>query len=102
MFGPKLLQIARCVSLENMDTSHGEFQSELVMDIFKSGKLLHSFNDDIFIPLIGLTTIADENARNQVSRNVARVREQHLKDIEDAFCRQWRDIETVYLPYVEE
>ena len=85
MFGLKLLQLAFVVSFDTMDTSHHEFQSELVMDTFKSGKPWHSFNDDIFIPLIGLTTIVDEDARNQVSRNVARVREEQLKEIEDAF-----------------
>ena len=52
VFGLKWLQLALGVSLENMDTSHGEFQSELVKNIFKSGKLLHSFNDDIFVPLM--------------------------------------------------
>ena len=96
------LQLAIGVSFENMDTSHGAFQSELVMDTFKSGKLFHSFNDDILIPLIAFTTVEDEDARNQVIRNVATVREHHLKDIEDAFWTQWKEIDTVYLPYAEE
>ena len=83
MFGLKWLQLAFVVSFDNMDTSHREFQSELVMDTFKSGKLSHSFNDDIFIPLIALTTVDDADARSPVSRNYATVREHHLKDIED-------------------
>ena len=102
VFGLTWLQLAIGVSLENMDTSHGEFQSELVMNTFKSGKLLHSFSDYIFIPLTALTTVEDEDARNQVSRHIATVREHHLKDIDDAFWTRWKVIETVYLPYVEE
>ena len=65
-------------------------------------KLAHCIFDGLFIPLIPVSSVENEELHELALQVAPRVMQAHLAPMEASFWQQWRDIEETYLPYAEQ